>query len=107
VQRLRVLARVAGLRLRKVHSVKASTTSLLLSFLYPLLALASTYAYFSSLRRDRAIDPTSKKAAYAEMVRLNLHPSVLFGKHLFLEFDRDPSWSATSRPVSKDRETIL
>jgi len=106
-QRLRVLARIAGLRIRKIHSVKASTTSMVLAFLYPLLALASAYAYISSLRRDRAIDPATKRSSYREMVRLNLHPSVVFGKHLFIEFERDPLDFGGTLHVSKDRTTIL
>ncbi len=105
-QRLRVLARVAGLRIKRIHAVRASGTSLALAFLYPLLALASAYAYLSSLRRDPALDPGAKRATGREMVRLNLHPAVLFGKHLFLEFERDPSWTGGGARVAKERESI-
>jgi hypothetical protein len=41
------------------------------------------------------------------MVSLNLHPSVVFGKHLFIEFERDPLGSERQVSVSKDRKTIL
>lgn len=99
VQRLRVLSRMAGFRWERVLPVKVSTTSLLLGFLYPLLALANGFALWRT--RRRAIQPD---AAYGEIVRLNLHPTVLFGKHLFVELVKESA--PQTRPVRKDPSEI-
>lgn len=86
VQKLRVLARLAGFELVRVHGVKASGSSLLLGVLWPLVALANLYAYRASLRRHPELPLEAKRAVYREVLRLNLNPNVLFGKHLFVEF---------------------
>lgn len=90
VQKLRTLAEVAGLQLRRVHRVKVSPLSLLLGLpLYPALALVNLYAYSHTLRRKRRgpVDP-GRRAAYRKTLALNLQPTVLFGKKLFLEFEK-------------------
>jgi SAM-dependent methyltransferase len=91
VQRLRALACVAGLRLHRVHANKVSLGSLLLGVFYPLLALFSLIGYLSSTRQKLVIDrhPTETiRQSYREIVRLNLHPEILFGKKLFIEFEK-------------------
>lgn len=88
IQRLRVLAAAAGFRLRTLHPVKASWGALMFAPLYPLVALANFYAYAASMRRKDGISKGAKRQVYGEILRLNLHPTVLFGKHLFLEFDK-------------------
>jgi len=89
VQRLRVLARLAGLRLERVHAVKASGSSLLLGLFWPLVALANLYAYAASVRRHRHLDRAWVRSVYGEVLRLNLNPNILFGKHLFIEFRKE------------------
>jgi SAM-dependent methyltransferase len=108
VQRLRVLARLAGFELVRIHPVKASLSSLLLGFLYPLLALAGLFARWRDRARARArgLDPERRKAVSGEMFRLNLHPTVLFGKHLFLELRKAGDWRRGDPLVLKDPRTI-
>jgi SAM-dependent methyltransferase len=91
VQRLRALATVVGLRLVSIHSSKLSLGSLALIFLYPLMVLATVLAYRSSARlkhvrtrHERAVI----QEHFSQIARLNLHPQVLFGKKLFLEFEK-------------------
>lgn len=89
VQRLRVLARAAGFRLRAVHRVRASPGALLLGFLYPLIALVNGYVYIRHVMRNDGIPRDAKRRIYREIAWLNLHPAVLFGRHLFLEFEKE------------------
>jgi len=90
-QRLRILARLAGLTLQRVHTVKASGSSLLLGIFWPLVALANLYAYAASVRRHRHLDSAWVRGVYREVLQLNLNPNVLFGKHLFIEFRKESS----------------
>jgi SAM-dependent methyltransferase len=87
-QRLRVLARVAGLRIVKVHSSKVSYGSVLLAPVYPLLALANLFAYVKTSQALGHVDAVERQRVLREVVWLNLHPVILFDKKLFLEFEK-------------------
>lgn len=88
IQKLRVLAAAGGFRIKALHPCKASASSLLLGFLYPIIALANLYAYWRNVRADDGIDRETKRRVYGEILRLNLHPTILFGRHLFVEFEK-------------------
>lgn len=88
IQRLRVLAVSSGFRIKKIHACKVSISSLLLGFLYPLILIANLYAYFRNVRLEDGIDTETKKKVYGEILWLNIHPTILFGRHLFVEFEK-------------------
>ncbi len=88
IQRLRVLAVASGFRLVKIHTVKASNGALLFAPLYPLIALVNLWAYLKNVYRNDGIDRDRKREVYGEQMRLNLHPGLLFGRHLFVEFEK-------------------
>lgn len=106
IQRLRVLARVAGFRIRKIHPVKISYSSLALVFLYPLILLMNLFAYYLSYRRDKHIDVETKRVVYREIMKLNLHPTILFGKHLFIEFEKEKELRESILKVHKPKASI-
>jgi hypothetical protein len=85
-QRLRILARVAGLQIVKVHSSKVSYGSVLLAPLYPLLALANLFAYVKTSQALHNVDAAERRRVLREVVWLNLHPVILFDKKLYIEF---------------------
>ena len=78
-QRLRTLARIAGFRISRVHRVKWSAGSLALAVFYPWIAFATWRARRYSMRKIDA-EASRKHEVLDEIVRLNLHPTVLFGK---------------------------
>jgi len=89
IQKLRALAKIAGFRIKKINAVRASYSSLLLGVLfYPIIILFNIYAYFKSLGKRKDMDEKLKKITYDEIFKLNLHPTILFGKHLFIEFEK-------------------
>lgn len=88
IQRLRVLAVAAGFRIRRIHTVKASSGSLLLGFFYPLIVLVNVLAYFKNVYRRDGLDRAEKRRVYREIIRINMHPTILFGRHLFVEFEK-------------------
>ena len=101
IQRLRVLARLAGLRIVRIHPVRISWSCVLLGGFFPLLLLVNLHAYFRSCRRYQQADPAWKKAVFHEILRVNLNPNVLFGKHLFVEFEKESELREVGRNFFK------
>lgn len=88
IQRLRVLAVASGFRLKRLHTVKASKGSLLYFPLYPLVFLVNGWSYLKNVYRNDGIDRDAKKRVYGEQFKLNIHPAILFGRHVFAEFEK-------------------
>ena len=88
IQKIRVLAAISGFKIKKVHTVKVSIGSFSLLFLYPLLILANVYSYIKNLYKYDGVNFNEKKKIYREIIKLNLHPTILFGKHLLLELEK-------------------
>lgn len=87
-QRLRTLARLAGLRLVKTHPVRISNFSLLLGISFPLLVLVNILLYFDIKRKTSKEEWALRKGTFREVIRLNLNFYVLFGKSLIFEFEK-------------------
>ena len=103
VQKLRVLAVAAGFKLKKVHTVKASTSAVLLGVLYPIIILVNLLSYYSNVNKNDNIDKNEKKRVYWEIVKLNMHPTILFGRHLFIEFEKTHDLDDVDIYVNKRR----
>lgn len=83
IMRLRMLAMLAGFRIHKVHPGRINWTSFVLGlFFYPLIFLQTIKTYFRAKRKLKA------SPVLLELLRLNLHPGVLFGGHLIVELTR-------------------
>lgn len=86
IQRLRVLGKLTGFDIVKVHATAISRSSLLLGvFLYPLILVVNLFAFWRSVKSSKSVERRWKKAVYSEVLMLNLNPKILFGKHLFME----------------------
>lgn len=88
IQRLRLLARVCGFRIAKLHGVRVNKTALVLfPFLYPAIVLTSFLSYF---RRSKKVihDKAVKMQIYREQLRLNLSPGILVDHTLFVEMEK-------------------
>jgi SAM-dependent methyltransferase len=79
--RLRTLAAINGLKIKKVHKTKASSTSYLLMIWYPVLY----YFSLKNMRKQVKADLQNKKI-YEEIFRLNTSVDVLTSKHLIVEW---------------------
>jgi SAM-dependent methyltransferase len=79
--RLRTLAALSGLSIKKVHRSQGSSTSYLLLIYYPVLY------YFSrkNLRKQVKNDPANRRV-YEEIFGLNTSIGVLTSKHLIVEW---------------------
>lgn len=97
IQKIRVLSVVAGFKITKIHDVKLSMGSLFLIFLYPILVFSNVYAYLKNTSKRDGLLISDKKRVYREIVKLNLHPSILLGKHLLLELKKIDYEELTAR----------
>ena len=91
VQRLRALALISGFRLYAIHPCKVSWGSIALGFIYPLMVVFTLLGYFGSSRLRHVKQrhaPARIRDSFREIAKLNLHPQVLFGKKLFVEFEK-------------------
>lgn len=90
LQKLRVLARLAGFKISEVRYVRLSKGSLaLFPFVYPFLLATSYWTYFKNLRRHKNIEKQKLKSVYTELLRLNIAPRHLLNKHIFVIFEKE------------------
>ncbi len=90
IQKLRVLARLTGFKIREIHFTRAKTTSLILfPFFYPFILLSNWITYRKNLRKNKDYDERTKKAVYREVYELSISPKILVGGHLMVEFTKE------------------
>lgn len=82
--RLRTLAALQGLRIKKHHPSARSSTSYLLLLFYPVIFYFSRKHLRKQLRHD-----VEHAAIYREIFKLNTSWDVLLGKHLILEICKE------------------
>ncbi len=65
MQKLRVLARIAGFKIKKIHHLRVNHTSLLLLLLfYPFIFLINYFAYKRAMNRRQDVDKKEKKSVW-------------------------------------------
>ncbi len=84
VLRLRTLAALQSLKIRKVHPTPSSSTSWLLMVFYPFIYFFSR----KNLRRQKQRNPKDAPV-FEEIFRLNTSTAVLTSKHLIIEFEKE------------------
>ena len=84
--RMCMFARLNGFELVRAHPNKVNWPSVLLSPLWPLLAISNLEAAFSESLRRRKQGFGTMWRTYSAIALRNLSPSILFCKHLFVEF---------------------
>jgi len=83
ILRLRTLAALNNLQLKKIHKSQASSTSIFLLILYPLII------FFNRKIRSKQIRGTPEgRKIFNEIYSVNTSLKVLIGKHLIIEFDK-------------------
>lgn len=83
VLRLRTLAALNKLTLKKIHPTQRSSTSKLLLFWYPVLY----YFNWKAMKKQIKNDPPNADT-YRIIFKLNTSMDVLLGKHLIMEFEK-------------------
>jgi SAM-dependent methyltransferase len=83
VLRLRTLAALNHLELRKIHPSKRSSTSAFLLFWFPVLY----YFNWRAMKKQIGRDPVHANT-YRTIFKINTSLDVLLGKHLIMEFEK-------------------
>jgi len=90
LQKLRVLGRLAGFKIKEIRYVRLSRASLLLfPFLYPLILIRSLLTYYSNIGKLPSIEKAMKESVYKEQLRININPKHLLNKHMFVVFEKE------------------
>ena len=90
IQKLRVLAKLSGFRIKKYHFTTFKSTSiLLLPFFYPFIFLSNWISYRKNLRKNEDFDNSVKKVVYREIFSLAINPRILAGGNLMIEFEKE------------------
>jgi len=98
IQKLRVLAKLSGFKIKKYHFTRIKSTSLiLLPFFYPFILLSNWIAYQKNLRKNKDYSKEIKKEVYGEIFRLGINPRVLVGGNLMIEFEKEQDFSTVTQ----------
>jgi len=90
VQKLRILAKLAGFKIKHIQFTRVKTTSLfLLPFAYPFIFISSFITYFKNVNKNKGYDKDFQKQVYKEVFKLNINPKILVDGHLFVEFEKE------------------
>jgi ubiquinone/menaquinone biosynthesis C-methylase UbiE len=90
VQKLRILAKLAGFRIKEIRYIRISKSSLFLfPFFYPFIFVSSYVRYFRNLRKHKEISMQSKKDVYKEQLKINIDPRTLLNHHTFIVFEKE------------------
>ena len=92
LQKLRVLAKLSGFKIKELKYIRLSKSSLLLfPFFYPIIFLSSYLRYFINLNKNKQIEKDIKSAVYKEQLKINISPKNLLNKHIFIIFEKEKS----------------
>ncbi len=90
LQKLRILAKLAGFKIHEIKYVRLSKGSLiLLPFFYPFILLRSLRTYYRSINKDNGLLKEKKVAVYQEQLLININPKHLINKHIFIIFEKE------------------
>ncbi len=95
LQKLRVIAKLAGFKIHDIKYVRLSKGSLiLLPFFYPFIFLSSLRVYYRHICKDKGLSQAQKRAVYQEQLFININPKNLINKHIFVMFAKENDVSA-------------
>jgi len=90
IQKLRVLARLSGFKIKTVHATKTKSTSLLLlPLLYPCIYFSNLITYYKGIKKNKIYSKKVKQEVYKEIFKLNTNFKILTGSHLMIEFVKE------------------
>lgn len=90
IQKLRVLAKLAGFQIKEVHFTRSKSTSVILfPFVYPWIYLSNWITYRKNMRKNDLFDEATKKAVYGEIFKLATSRKILVGGDLMVEFVKE------------------
>ena len=106
IQKLRILAKLAGFHIKKIHFTRVKSTSMFLfPFIYPFILISNWLTYRKNMRRNKDYDAETKQHVYDEIFRLSINPGILVGGNLMVEFIKEKNFNEVGKYLtSKHKE---
>ncbi len=107
IQKLRVLAKLAGFRIKKVHSSMINTNSLILfPLFYPFIFFSNWIAYKKNLKKNKDYDMETKQKVYKEIFTLAISPKILTAGSLIVEFEKEVEYEDVSKNLKSKHKNF-
>ena len=107
IQRLRLLAKLSGFKIKRIIFTYPKTTSLvLLPFAYPFIWLASWLTYHRSIREPSSTPMAVRQQVYREIMQLNTSAKILVDKYLFVEFEKEAPLETVRKRLHSQHRTF-
>jgi ubiquinone/menaquinone biosynthesis C-methylase UbiE len=85
--KLRLLSKLAGFELKKIHKTELNSTSIILfPIIYPFVFVSSTLLYFKNKRKNKT--QSDKIKVFKELYKMMINPRILTYGHLFFELEK-------------------
>lgn len=106
IQKLRVLAKLSGFKIKKYHFTRIKSTSILLfPLFYPFIFISNWITYRKNMRKNKDYEMKIKKEIYGEIFRLAVNPKILVSSHLMVEFIKEQDFENVTQGLrSKHKE---
>jgi SAM-dependent methyltransferase len=106
IQKLRVLAKLSGFKIIKLHFTRIKSTSLILfPLFYPFILVSNWITYKKNMRKNKDFDFETRKRVYKEIFHLSIDPKILVDGHLMVEFSKEQDFDNVSNQLrSKHKE---
>lgn len=90
IQKLRVLAKLSGFKIKHIQFTRLKTTALLiLIFTYPFIFISYLINYLKNVRKEKGYQKSYQKEVYKEIFKLGINPKIMVDGHLFVEFIKE------------------
>lgn len=90
LQKLRILAKLAGFKIVEVKYLRISKGSLfLLPLFYPCILLSSYCRYYRNMKKNKDTPEDVKRPVYKEQLKMNVSICNLINHHTFVVFEKE------------------
>lgn len=97
LQKLRILAKLSGFKIKEIKYIRISKGSLfLLPFFYPWILISSYFRYKANLRKHENIPMQTIKDIYREQFKINVSIPNLINHHTFVVFEKENDFDKIS-----------
>ncbi len=106
IQKLRVIARLAGFDIHRLEYTRSRPTStLLVAFFYPFILLSNWMNYRRNLKKKDDFTIEAKQKVYKEIFKLGTNIRLLVDSHLFVRFTKIQDVDQVKTDLMKNAKT--
>ena len=107
IQKLRVLAKLSGFKIKHIQFTKLKTTSLIiLLFTYPFIFISNLITYLKNVNKEKGFSKQYQKQMYKQQFLLAINPKIMVDGHLFVEFEKEKEATDVLKEI-KSVQTIF